>query len=101
MVIEYAWKEGCRGYLDTLDINLVMIEINENNTRAPYFSMFGRDHYIRPYLGGYIKVNGVKLTDPDTIVDKLGEIMMLERGLGIPDEKPREACKRKTRAKTV
>ena len=100
MVIEYGHIAEAVGFLDTLDISNVYTA-SENNHRIVKYITAGQVFYIRTNCGGYIIVNGVRITDTEAIVRKLGEIMMLERGLGIPDEKPRVTRRRKTQIKTV
>ena len=100
MVIEYGCTAECVGFLDTLDISNVYIGKDDNQQIVKYI-MSGHVFYIRTPIGGYIIVNGVRITDTEAIVRKLGEIMMLERGLGTPDEKPRVTRRRKTQVKTV
>ena len=100
MIIEHGYISESVGFLDTLDISNVFIG-KEDNERIVKYIMFGHVFYIRPPNGGYIIVNGVKITNTEAIVRKLGEIMMLERGLGTPDEKPRVTRRRKTQIKTV
>ena len=100
MVLEYGHNSESLGYLDTLDISNVYTAKENDQCIAKYITA-GQVFYIRTNCGGYIIVNGVKITDPVAIVKKIGEIMMLERGLGIPDEKPRVTRRRKTQAKTV
>ena len=100
MVIEYGYSGGSVGFLDTLDISNVYSG-EDNNQQIVKYIMFGQVFYIRTPIGGYITVNGVRITDTEAIVRKLGEIMMLERGLGTPDEKPRVTRRRKTQVKTV
>lgn len=92
MILEYSWKEGYIGVLDTLEINAVhTVEVVDNPDVHVYLS--SNDFYIRNT--GYIKVNGVKITGGENIVHKLQEIMILERDLGIPDEKMRITRKKK------
>ena len=100
MVIEHGCNSESVGFLDTLDISNVYIGVDDKDRIVKYI-MSGHVFYIRPSCGGYIIVNGVKITDTEAIVRKLGELMMLERGLGIPDEKPRVTRRRKTQVKTV
>lgn len=100
MVIEYGYSSESVGFLDTLDISNVY-SAEDNNQQIVKYIMSGHEFYIRTPSGGYIKVNGVRITDTEAIVQKLGEIMMLERGLGTPDEKPRVTRRRKTQVKTV
>ena len=98
MVIEFGYNSESVGFLDTLDISGVYTA-EEDNRRIVKYIMSGHVFYIRTPIGGYIIVNGVRITDTEAIVRKLGEIMMLERGLGTPDEKPRNARRRKTQVK--
>ena len=100
MVIEYGCNGESVGFLDTLDISNVYVGVDDHDRIVKYI-MSGHVFYIRPPSGGYIIVNGVKITNTEAIVRKLGEIMMLERGLGTPDEKPRVTRRRKTQIKTV
>lgn len=100
MVIEYGFNGDSLGYLDTLDISNVYTA-EENDHRIAKYISAGQIFYIRTNSGGYIRVNGVKITDPVAIVKKIGEIMILERGLGTPDEKPRVTRRRKTQVKEV
>ena len=100
MVIEYGHNSGAVGFLDTLDISNVYTA-EENHCHIVKYITAGHVFYIRTNCGGYIIVNGVRITDPVAVVRKLGEIMTLERGLGIPDEKPRVTRRRKTQIKTV
>lgn len=101
MVIEYGHISETVGFLDTLDISNVYTADDENNCRIVKYITAGHVFYIRTNCGGYIIVNGVKITDPVAIVKKIGEIMILERGLGTPDEKPRVTRRRKIQTKTV
>lgn len=100
MVIEYGHNSDSVGFLDTLDISNVYTA-EENDCHIVKYITAGHVFYIRTNCGGYIIVNGVRITDPVAVVRKLGEIMTLERGLGIPDEKPRVTRRRKTQIKTV
>ena len=100
MIIEHGCNSESVGFLDTLDISNVYVGMDDRDRIVKYI-MSGHVFYILPPAGGYIKVNGVKITDTEAIVRKLGEIMMLERGLGTPDEKPRVTRRRKTQVKTV
>lgn len=100
MVIEYGHNSESLGYLDTLDVSNVYTAKENDQCIAKYITA-GQVFYIRTNCGGYIRVNGVKITDPVAIVKKIGEIMILERGLGTPDEKPRVTRRRKTQVKTV
>ena len=100
MVIEYGHNSDSVGFLDTLDISNVYTAKENDHCIAKYITA-GQVFYIRTNSGGYIIVNGVRITDPVAIVRKIGEIMILERGLGTPDEKPRVTRRRKTQVKTV
>ena len=94
MILEYGWKAGYVGVLDTLEICAVHT-VEELSKPDVHIYLTGHDFYIRNT--GYIKVNGVKITGGENIVRKLQEIMILERDLGTPDEKTRITHKKKLR----
>lgn len=93
MILEYSWKYGYVGVLDTLEICAVHT-VEELSKPDVHVYLTGHDFYIRNT--GYIKVNGVKIEGGDNIVRKLQEIMILERDLGTPDKKARNTRKKKS-----
>lgn len=75
MIIEYAWKPGYDGgWLDTADLSQC-VPLKDDELHM-YFKG-GSDNYIRE--GGYIIVNGVKISGNKEISRKLHEIIAVER----------------------
>lgn len=75
MIIEYAWKPGFDGgWFDTTEL-LQSVPLKEDELHL-YFRG-GCDNYIRE--GGYIIVNGIKISGCKEISRKLHEIVTIER----------------------
>lgn len=75
MIIEYAWKpDYAGGWLDTNELSLCA-PVKDNELHMHFKG--GSDSYIRS--GGYIIVNGVKITGNEAISRKLHEIVSIER----------------------
>lgn len=75
MIIEYAWKPGYEdGWLDTNELQQT-VPIKDDELHMHFKG--GSDTYIR--AGGYIIVNGVKISGNKAISRKLREIVAIER----------------------
>lgn len=75
MIIEYAWKPG---YDDCwLDTNELAQSVPIKDDELHMHFKGGGDSYIKP--GGYIIVNGVRITGSKQISRKLHEIVSIER----------------------
>lgn len=75
MIIEYAWKLGYEdSWLDTNELQQC-VPIKDDELHMHFKG--GSDTYIRP--GGYILVNGVKISGSKAISRKLREIVSIER----------------------
>ena len=75
MIIEYAWKQGYEdSWLDTNELQQC-VPIKDDELHLHFKG--GSDTYIR--AGGYIMVNGVKISGSKAISRKLREIVSIER----------------------
>lgn len=75
MIIEYAWKQG---YEDSwFDTNELQQSVPVKDDELHLHFKGGSDTYIR--AGGYIMVNGVKISGNKAISRKLHEIVTIER----------------------
>ena len=75
MIIEYAWKAGYEdSWLDTNELQQC-VPIKDDELHMHFKG--GSDTYIR--AGGYILVNGVKISGSKAISRKLREIVSIER----------------------
>lgn len=75
MIIEYAWKAGYEdGWLDTNELQQC-VPVKDDELHMHFKG--GDDSYIR--AGGYIIVNGVKISGSKAISRKLREIVSIER----------------------
>ena len=75
MIIEYAWKQG---YEDSwFDTNELQQSVPVKDDELHLHFKGGSDTYIR--AGGYIMVNGVKISGSKAISRKLREIVSIER----------------------
>lgn len=75
MIIEYAWKAGYEdGWLDTNEL-VLCVPVKDDELHMHFKG--GNDSYIR--AGGYIMVNGVKISGSKAISRKLREIVAIER----------------------
>lgn len=75
MIIEYAWKpEFDGGWFDTTELSQC-IPVKDDEVHMHFKG--GNDSYIRS--GGYIIVNGVKISGNKAISRKLHEIVTIER----------------------
>lgn len=75
MIIEYAWKPGYEdSWLDTNELQQC-VPIKDDELHMHFKG--GSDTYI--IAGGYILVNGVKITGSKAISRKLREIVSIER----------------------
>lgn len=75
MIIEYAWKPDYDGgWFDTNDLQ--QCAPTKDDELHMYFKS-GSDNFIR--TGGYIIVNGVKISGNKEISRKLHEIVSIER----------------------
>ena len=75
MIIEYAWKAGYEdSWLDTNELQHC-VPIKDDELHMHFKG--GSDTYIR--AGGYIMVNGVKISGSKAISRKLREIVSIER----------------------
>lgn len=75
MIIEYTWKPGFDGgWLDTNELQQC-VPVKDDELHMGFKG--GADNYIR--AGGYIIVNGVKITGNEAISRKLHEIVSIER----------------------
>lgn len=75
MIIEYAWKpEYDGGWLDTNELQQC-VPIKDDELHMHFKG--GDDTYIR--AGGYIIVNGVRISGNKAISRKLHEIVSIER----------------------
>lgn len=74
MVIEIASKTGLIGYLDSSKIYLVATDEDDDEV---YCNIYIGNACYRIYTqqGGYVKIDGVKLTMPADIVEELHKIM--------------------------
>lgn len=75
MIIEYAWKAGYEDcWLDTNELQQC-VPVKDDELHMHFKG--GDDSYIR--AGGYIMVNGVKISGSKAISRKLREIVSIER----------------------